>query len=201
MPDTTDGQEKPTIPTPAIETSGTGDVENPAPAAVGAGVSNIIGRWRREDLRRKLSLGLRGVGLVCSLLSFIIMASNQHGDGKSFDEYEEYRYVLAIAILSSLYTGLQVFRQVHELSTGREAFSSRRQNVAIYDFFGDQVVAYLLISAASSAVPLTDRVRESADNIFTDSSASAISMEFLAFFALALSALISGYKLANQTYI
>ena len=64
-----------------------------------------------------------------------------------------------------------------------------------------QVVAYLLISAASSAVPLTDRLRESADNIFTDSSASAISMEFLAFFALALSALISGYKLANQTYI
>lgn len=48
------------------------------------------------------------------------------------------RYVLAIAILSSLYTGLQVFRQVHELSTGKEVFSSR-QNAAMLDFFGDQV--------------------------------------------------------------
>lgn len=52
-----------------------------------------------------------------------------------------FRYVLAIAILSTLYTGLQVFRQVHELSTGREVFSSRR-NCASLDFFGDQVVFF-----------------------------------------------------------
>lgn len=62
-------------------------------------------------------------------------------------------------------------------------------------------MAYLLISAASSAVPLTNRMREGADNIFTDASASAISMEFLAFFTLALSAIVSGYKLANQSYV
>lgn len=145
------------------------------------------------------SLALRGLGLLFSLLAFIIMASNQHGDWKNFDRYEEYRYVLAIAILSTLYTGLQSFRQVHELSTGKESFD--RRNMAMTDFFGDQLVAYLLISAASSAVPLTNRMREGADNIFTDSSAAAISMEFLAFFTLALSAMISGYKLSNQHYI
>lgn len=64
-----------------------------------------------------------------------------------------------------------------------------------------QIVAYLLLSAASAAVPLTNSMRQGSDNIFTDSSASAISMEFFAFFSLALSALISGYKLSNQTYI
>lgn len=48
-----------------------------------------------------------------------------------------YRYVLAIAILSSLYTGLQILRQIHELSTGREIIS--RKNLLIVDFFGDQV--------------------------------------------------------------
>lgn len=64
-----------------------------------------------------------------------------------------------------------------------------------------QIVAYLLLSAASAAVPLTNSMRRGADNIFTDSSASAISMEFFAFFSLALSALISGYKLSTQTYI
>ncbi|KAL0450955.1 UNVERIFIED_CONTAM: CASP-like protein 4B4 [Sesamum latifolium] len=142
------------------------------------------------------------------------MATNKHGDWKDFDRYEEYRhtfllYVLAIAILATLYAGLQALRQFHELSTGREMFS--RQNLALVDFFGDQIttvkflelqiVAYLLISAGSSAVPLTNRMREGADNVFTDASASAISMEFLAFFSLALSALISGYKLSNQSYI
>ncbi|KAK4418877.1 CASP-like protein 4B1 [Sesamum alatum] len=183
-----------------------------APAAVdlesrgvgGGGVSNIVSRWKREDLLKRSSIASRGFGFVFSLLAFIIMATNKHGDWKDFDKYEEYRhtfllYVLAIAILSTLYAGLQALRQIHELSTGREMFS--RQNMALVDFFGDQMVAYLLISAGSSAVPLTNRMREGADNVFTDASASAISMEFLAFFSLALSALISGYKLSNQSYI
>ncbi|XP_022890849.1 CASP-like protein 4B1 [Olea europaea var. sylvestris] len=179
-------------------TPATGDVENQA-LGTGAGVSNIVRRWKKEDLLKRGSLGLRGLGLLFSLLAFIIMVSNEHGDWKEFDQYEEYRYVLAIAILSSLYTGLQILRQIHELSTGREIIS--RKNLLIVDFFGDQIVAYFLISAASSAVPLTNRMREEQDNIFTDSSASAISMEFFAFILLALSAMISGYKLSNQSYI
>ncbi|KAL0310037.1 UNVERIFIED_CONTAM: CASP-like protein 4B1 [Sesamum radiatum] len=178
------------------------DVESRA--AGGGGVSNIVSRWKREDLLKRSSIASRGFGFVFSLLAFIIMATNKHGDWKDFDKYEEYRhtfllYVLAIAILATLYAGLQALRQIHELSTGREMFS--RQNLALVDFFGDQIVAYLLISAGSSAVPLTNRMREGADNVFTDASASAISMEFLAFFSLALSALISGYKLSNQSYI
>lgn len=44
-------------------------------------------------------------------------------------------------------------------------------------------------------------MREGADNIFTDSSAAAISMSIFAFLCLAVSALISGYKLSTQPYI
>lgn len=64
-----------------------------------------------------------------------------------------------------------------------------------------QIVAYLLISSASSAIPLTNRMREGSDNIFTDASAAAISMSIFAFLSLAASALISGYKLSTQPYI
>jgi len=64
-----------------------------------------------------------------------------------------------------------------------------------------QIAAYLLISSASSAVPLTNRMRTGADNIFTDASAAAISMSIFAFLSLAASALISGYKLSTQPYI
>ncbi|KAL8504918.1 hypothetical protein ACS0TY_016205 [Phlomoides rotata] len=174
------------------------DLENQREAG-GGGVANILRRWHREDFLKRGSQALRVFGFVFSVLAFVIMASNQHGDWKDFDKYEEYRYVLAIAILSTLYTGLQSWKQFQEQSTGREIVP--RQNAAIIDFFGDQIVAYLLISAASSAVPLTNRMREGSDNIFTDSSASAISMEVFAFFSLGLSALISGYKLSNQTYI
>lgn len=45
--------------------------------------------------------------------------------------------MLATAILSSLYTGAQVFRQVQELSTGKQLIKPRI--AAMVDFFGDQV--------------------------------------------------------------
>lgn len=61
-----------------------------------------------------------------------------------FEWGSHYRYVLAIAILSSLYTGLQILRQIHELSTGREIIS--RKNLLIVDFIGDQVGEFPWIS-------------------------------------------------------
>uniref|UniRef100_A0A452YRN5 CASP-like protein n=1 Tax=Aegilops tauschii subsp. strangulata TaxID=200361 RepID=A0A452YRN5_AEGTS len=64
-----------------------------------------------------------------------------------------------------------------------------------------QATAYLLMSALSAAIPITNRMREGSDNVFTDSSAASISMAFFAFVCLALSALISGFKLSKQTYI
>ncbi|CAN7007332.1 unnamed protein product [Brassica rapa subsp. trilocularis] len=100
-------------------------------------------------------------------------------------------YVVAIAILATLYTAWQTF--VH---LSKRDFFDRRTSIFV-DFSGDQIVAYLLISAASSAIPLTNRFREGQDNIFTDSSASAITMAVLAFVSLALSALFSGYKLST----
>ncbi|KAL5709825.1 hypothetical protein ACHQM5_020465 [Ranunculus cassubicifolius] len=163
------------------------------------GVQAIVRRWKREDLLKNGSLILRSMALLFSLLSFIIMATNKHGYGRNFDQYEEYRYLLAIGILSFLYTAAQVLRQLHLISTGIELISKRTSR--LLDFFGDQLVAYLLISAASTAIPMTNRMREGADNIFTDSCAASISMAFFAFFSLALSAMISGFQLSNQTYI
>ncbi|KAK4731225.1 hypothetical protein R3W88_024213 [Solanum pinnatisectum] len=169
------------------------------PPVAGSGMGRFIERWKREDMLKKGCFGLRCIALLFSLFAFIIMASNKHGDWKDFDKYDEYRYLLAIAILSTLYTILLVLIQVYQLSTNKEIFS--RKNSAFLDFFGDQLMAYLLLSAASSAVPLTNRMRENNDNIFTDFSASAIGMEFVAFLTMAVSAIVSGYKLSKQTYI
>jgi hypothetical protein len=56
------------------------------------GIAGILKRWKREDLIKRGSLGLRGIALLFSLISFIAMASNKHGDWRDFDKYEEYRY-------------------------------------------------------------------------------------------------------------
>ncbi|XP_030537350.1 CASP-like protein 4B1 [Rhodamnia argentea] len=168
-------------------------------ATEGLGVSSILRRWKREDIMRKGGLALRGLASLFSLLAFIITASNEHGGGEDFHKYEEYRYLLAIAILSSLYTGIQAVRHVHQIFTGNRYLQQRTS--ALIDFCGDQVMAYLLISAASAAIPRTDNVRDDADDAFTDSSAAAIALAFLAFCSLALSAVISGYRLSTRSYI
>ncbi|CAN8287278.1 unnamed protein product [Cochlearia groenlandica] len=175
--------------------------DNQKPADVEAATTDtttfsaITQRWKRDDLIKKASPITRGLCLLFSVLSFIIMVSNKHGYGRNFDDYEEYRYVLAIAIISTLYTAWQTFAYLSK----REFFDSRTS--ILVDFIGDQIVAYLLISAASSAIPLTNRFREGQDNIFTDSAASSISMAFFAFVSLALSALFSGYKLSTHSSI
>ncbi len=45
--------------------------------------------------------------------------------------------MLVIAILSTLYTGGQVLRQVHELFTGKQVI--QQPTSALLDIFGDQV--------------------------------------------------------------
>ncbi|KAL2900014.1 CASP-like protein 4B1 [Bienertia sinuspersici] len=179
------------------------DMERGTPAvATGeteVGVGSVLRRWKRDDFIRKGSLALRAFGLLFSILSFIIMASNNHGDNRNFGDFEEYRYLLGIAILSTLYTGFQCFKYVHQLSSGKEFVSMKTS--ALIDFVGDQIMAYLLLSSASSAIPITNRMREGGDNIFTDSAAAAISMSLLAFISLGCSSVIAGYKLSTQSFV
>ncbi|RWR78961.1 CASP-like protein 4B1 [Cinnamomum micranthum f. kanehirae] len=188
--------EPPELPPPSAPPHA--DVENPSSTSTVV-MSSIIDRWKREDLLMKGNLVLRASAFVFALISFIVMASNKHGDWMNFDRYEEYRYCLAIAILACLYTGMQVAIKIYQFSTGRDVISTRASGYI--GFAGDQIVAYLLISATSAAASLTNRMRQGSDNLFTDASAASVSMAFFAFTALALSAVISGFKLSHQSYI
>ncbi|KAJ3669428.1 hypothetical protein LUZ60_011378 [Juncus effusus] len=162
----------------------------------GSTINSMTGILRRGTLLDKGSLLLRFIVWIFSLLSLIIMSSNKHGDGKNFDQYEEYKYCLAVSILAVLYTTVQMAVKIYQ-SRKHESILPRNTSI-IVDFAGDQVVAYLLISGMSAATPLTDYFRKGSDNLFTDSSAASISMAFFAFLAMAMSALISGYKLSQE---
>ncbi|KAL4564087.1 hypothetical protein LXL04_028139 [Taraxacum kok-saghyz] len=78
-------------PTAPPETDNPHQTQTPLPPPPGYGVTGILRRWRHEDTLKRVSLGLRVLGFVFSMLAFIIMASNKHGRGRNFDEYEEYR--------------------------------------------------------------------------------------------------------------
>ena len=63
-----------------------------------------------------------------------------------------YRYLLAIAILSTMYTGLQCLRHVHQLSTGNDFFNLKTS--AFVDFVGDQVSFYCQFSIRNESTQL-----------------------------------------------
>ncbi|XP_018720508.2 CASP-like protein 4B4 [Eucalyptus grandis] len=174
MPDSEDGKPKKYVQAPPLmmarASPGPG-AENQI-AAAGLVVSSILRWWRREDMLRKGRFALQGLAFLFSLLAFIIMASNEHGGWRDFHKYEEYR--ITGKYINRLLTLVGVFHSI----------------VA-------KVMAYFLISAVSAAIPLTDGMRDGADNALTDSSAAAITMAFLAFLSLALSAVISGYRLST----
>ncbi|PUZ66527.1 hypothetical protein GQ55_3G318700 [Panicum hallii var. hallii] len=171
-------------------------------AADGGRSAGVVGaalrRWRAQDLLERSGSALRAGAWALSLLAFLVMACNEHGDWKQFDRYEEYRYIVAVGLLAFVYTTLQLLRHAVRLTGGQDL---QPKSGLLVDFAGDQVTAYLMMSALSAAIPITNRMREGADNVFTDSSAASISMAFFAFVCLALSAIISGFKLAKQTYI
>ncbi|XP_041027088.1 CASP-like protein 4B1 [Juglans microcarpa x Juglans regia] len=189
-----------------VDTPNVVEVENQHKVTKSEVSDKIVRRWKREDLIKKGSLATSVMAFLFSLLAFIIMASDKHGDWKQFDKWAEYRYVLAVAILSTLYAGGQTLRQVHELRTRKTLLQQRTS--AFLNFFGDQIMAYLLISAASAAIPQTNRLFQYLDDetyladysgsAFTEAAAAAISMAFLAFLSLAVSAMISGYKLSTS---
>ncbi|CAN6347253.1 unnamed protein product [Urochloa humidicola] len=182
----------------AAEGAGAGDSAATGRSGGGGAVGAVLRRWRTQDALERVGSALRAGAWALSLLAFLVMACNEHGDWMQFDRYEEYRYIVAVGLLAFVYTTLQLLRHGVRLSGGQDL---QPKTGLIVDFAGDQVTAYLMMSALSAAIPITNRMREGTDNVFTDSSAASISMAFLAFVCLALSALISGFKLAKQTYI
>jgi len=162
-------------------------------------VDSVVARWRREDMLDKSPLALHAAAAAFAFVALVLVASNQHGDWMQFDRYQEYKYLLAIAALAFLYSLAQAARHALRMRGGVDPVSA--PSGRLLDFVGDQAVAYLLMSALSAAVPITNRMRSAVVNNFTDATAAAISMTFFAFVALALSAVVSGYKLSKQTYM
>ncbi|GJN31200.1 hypothetical protein PR202_gb19565 [Eleusine coracana subsp. coracana] len=165
----------------------------------GGVVDSVVARWRREDMLDKSPLALHAAAAAFAFVALVLVATNQHGDWMQFDRYQEYRYLLAIAALGFLYSLAQSLRHAYRMRGGVDPISA--PSGRLLDFVADQVVAYLLMSALSAAVPITNRMRSAVVNTFTDATAAAISMTFFAFVALALSAVVSGYKLSKQTYM
>lgn len=164
-----------------------------------AAVESILKRSRKDVSVERAALGLRVCEIVLCLISFSVMAADktQGWSGDSFDRYKEYRYCLSVAVIAFVYSGLQASDLAYHSATGKNIISHHLRYH--FDFVMDQILAYLLISASSSAATrVDDWVSNWGKDQFTEMATASIGMSFLAFAAFAISSLISGYNLCNR---
>ncbi|VVA16912.1 PREDICTED: CASP [Prunus dulcis] len=175
--------------------------ENVVNGVIGGGRSRGITstRPKRGDMVKTAALGFRVSEVVLCLISFSVMAADktQGWSGDSFDRYKEYRYCLAVNVIAFAYAAFQAYNLSYHLVT--QKYVIRHHLRRHFDFFMDQVLAYLLISASSSAATRVDDWQSNwGKDEFTEMATASVSMAFLAFVAFALSSLISGYNLCTH---
>ncbi|CAB4280808.1 unnamed protein product [Prunus armeniaca] len=183
---------------PVVGANGGEDVVN---GVIGGGRSRGMTstRPKRGDMVKTAALGFRLSEVVLCLISFSVMAADktQGWSGDSFDRYKEYRYCLAVTVIAFAYAAFQAYNLSYHLVTRK--YVIRHHLRRHFDFFMDQVLAYLLISASSSAATRVDDWQSNwGKDEFTEMATASVSMAFLAFVAFALSSLISGYNLCTH---
>ncbi|KAG5234125.1 hypothetical protein OIU76_000588 [Salix suchowensis] len=182
-------------------------VLNKAEREAGAGVrkmgtASVVRRSRKEEKIRIGELGFRVSEVIMCLISFAVMAADktQGWSGDSFYRYKEYRYCLAVNVIGCAYAGFQAYDLSYELATGKHVIQHHRRHH--FNFFMDQVLAYLLVSASSSAATRVDDWQSNwGKDEFTEMATASVVMAFLAFIAYAGSSIISGYNLYNRDAI
>ncbi|PKU77370.1 CASP-like protein 4A3 [Dendrobium catenatum] len=168
-------------------------------AKVGRGVVNgmrVESGVLRWPAMKKAELGLRILEVVLCLISFSVMAADKTTGwaGDSFDRYQEFRYCISMNVIAFVYSVFQVFAQFYHKMKKRSIIDPP---LTYYlDFSMDQVLAYLLMSASSSAAARNDDwISMFGNDKFTDMINGSIAMSFLAFLAFAMSSIISADKL------
>ncbi|CAL0325361.1 unnamed protein product [Lupinus luteus] len=160
--------------------------------------NRVRSKSKGTGMTRKVALGFRLSELVLCLISFSVMAADktQGWSGDSFYRYKEYRYCLSMNVIAFAYAGLQACDLVYQLVTGKRIINHHLRYH--FDFFMDQVLAYLLISASSSAATRVDDWQSNwGKDKFTEMASASIGLSFVAFTAFAFSSLISGYNLST----
>ncbi|URE37401.1 protein farnesyltransferase subunit [Musa troglodytarum] len=158
------------------------------------GLGAVPWSLRRRAVMRA-ALGLRVSAALLCLVSFSVMvADNTEGwAGDSFGRYSEYRCLVSVNAIAFGYSAFQIYAKVHHVILKK--YIIRSPINYYFDLTTDQILAYLLIAATSVAASHNDLwMSRFGSDEFMDMANVSIAISFLAFVALALSALISAHN-------
>ncbi|XP_010529552.1 PREDICTED: CASP-like protein 4A4 [Tarenaya hassleriana] len=173
----------------------------PSPFAVSVASTRFSSRRRPSD--HVSGVVLRFMALVFSFVSALSLAiqtpssrPRHRNQSSGFAAHPELVYCFGVALTAFLYSALQTFKGVCDVSHRGVLISDSLSDYA--SFILDQIMCYLLVSSSSVAIAkIQDMDGEDMKTLRKGSIVSA-SMSFLAFFVLAISCLFSGYKLCKR---
>nr|P0DJI7.1 RecName: Full=CASP-like protein 3 [Osmunda lancea] len=150
---------------------------------------------------------------VLSLVAFSVMASTgerRSGAGSTFkvkfSDFQAYNYLIALNVILFVYSTVQLVMLVN--SNHNSSFSSPFKWV-LGVYICDQLLAFLLFSASSSAATASELSRHGLHNIwppacatwklwtFCSKAEAAVAMSFLSSFFIITSSILSGYHLSK----
>ncbi|KAF3339403.1 CASP-like protein [Carex littledalei] len=164
-------------------------------------ITRIMRREQNAAAVRQVAVAARVAAMVFTLVAFSVLAAdiNKGWALDSYNKYSQFRYCETVNVIGFVYSGFQLYALVHHKRKQKHII--HRPLGDYFDFVMDQVLAYLLISASSSA---TARVRDWIFNWGTDPfpnmANGSIALTFLAFLAFAVSSLLSAYNLFGKTF-
>ncbi|XP_013746799.2 CASP-like protein 4A1 [Brassica napus] len=147
---------------------------------------------------RKALLGFRVTAFVSCLVSFSVMvADRDKGWARdSFYQYKEFRFCLAANVIGFVYSAFMICDLVYLLST---SIRRSRHNLRHFlEFALDQMIAYLLASASTSAsIRVDDWLSNWGADKFPSLARASVSLSFVSFVSFAFCSLASGYALCS----
>ncbi|CAN7059150.1 hypothetical protein IGI04_015560 [Brassica rapa subsp. trilocularis] len=147
---------------------------------------------------RKALLGFRVSAFVSCLVSFSVMvADRDKGWARdSFYQYKEFRFCLAANVIGFVYSAFMICDLVYLLST---SIRRSRHNLRHFlEFALDQMIAYLLASASTSAsIRVDDWLSNWGADKFPSLARASVSLSFVSFVSFAFCSLASGYALCS----
>lgn len=171
--------------------------------------------WKGSPQQMKIvEAALRIGGAILALITFSVLCATSEwrsGAGStfkmSFTDYQAYNYLVAVNVLSFVYSCWQSV--VISQSRFGGVFSTSRENM-LFTYVCDQVLAFLLFSASTAAATAAQLSRHGLHNIWPPACATwslwrfcakadaAVVMSFFSSFFVISSSVFSGYHISNS---
>ncbi|XP_009606737.1 CASP-like protein 4A4 [Nicotiana tomentosiformis] len=142
-------------------------------------------------------LTLRSLSLLFSFISALSLAAPEGTKRKTisrFYDHPELTYCFTVSILLFIYSAFQLFKRVCDIAYRGVLISDMTSDYLSFIF--DQLAGYLLVSSSSVTIPVIQQMNSQSS--LWKAAVVAVCMSFSAFMVIAVSALLSGYKLCKR---